>query len=118
MFLPVWQRVVRGSYCCLPVRLEDHVRLAVKSAGYPGIVPQVGAAVDGLLYLDVEAADLVRLDHFEGLEYVRLPVAVSCGEKSRWEAETYIYRDRSGLSDTPWDPTIFDIAAFISEHCR
>lgn len=118
MFPEVWTRVVRGRYRSRPARLPDHVRFAVRSASYPGIVPRPDACVDGVLYLDVESADLALLDRFEGPEYDRRPVAVSCGEGNRIEAETYVYRDGANLTGTGWDPARFDLAGFLRQHCR
>lgn len=118
MFPEVWTHVVRGRYRSRPGRLHDHVRFAVRSAAYPGLVPRAGNAVDGVLYLDVDATDLILLDRFEGPEYDRRAVTVTCGEGSRFAAETYVYRDGTNLTATCWDPAQFDLAAFLRQHCR
>jgi gamma-glutamylcyclotransferase (GGCT)/AIG2-like uncharacterized protein YtfP len=118
MFAPVWQRVVGGSYQSERACLADHARFTVRAASYPGVVPQAGAVVDGLLYLDVEPEALAVLDRFEGAEYARRPVTVACADGRRIEAATYIYLDRENLAEAAWTPADFDIAAFLADYCR
>lgn len=89
MFAPVWERVVQGRYRSLPAQLQGYVRLVVRGVSYPGIVEREGAKVDGLLYLDVVAADLDRLDRFEGSEYARRDLVVSLPDGSQTTAAAY-----------------------------
>lgn len=118
MFAPVWQRVTGGQHRQIPARLDGYARFAVRDASYPGIVAQPGASVDGVLYLDLAPAELALLDRFEGSEYARLPVPVTCQDGKQVDAQTYVYLDRAHLSGAPWDPERFDLAAFIGQHCR
>lgn len=114
MFAPVWERVVGGRYRSLPARLHDYVRLAVRGASYPGIVEREGAQVDGLLYLDVDPADLDRLDAFEGSEYARRDLVVSLPDGSQNTAAAYVYLLPAKLDEHEWDPARFDCAAFLA----
>ena len=71
MFPNVWEQVVRGRYASVKAALEDHARYAIAGESYPGMVAQTGATVEGILYLDIDAADIARLDTFEGHDYRR-----------------------------------------------
>lgn len=53
MFAEVWQRVVAGDYRAVAADLMHHARYAVRGETYPGLVPQAGARVAGIVYLDV-----------------------------------------------------------------
>lgn len=118
MFSPVWQRVVRGDYASVAACLDDYARYAVRNAGYPGIVAAPGCAVRGMLYREVGPEDLAALDRFEGAEYARVTVTVTCEDGTLAEAETYVYLLPQNLADVPWDPARFDLAAFVGEYCR
>ncbi len=116
MFDSVWTRVVRGQYRSTPARLTDHARVRVRNQTYPGVYASPGAAVEGVLYFDVQAADLQRLDAFEGNEYARVSVqaqpvqaveAQAGAPPASVEAQLYLYLDRAQLEDAPWDPQWF-----------
>lgn len=109
MYPQVWARVVRGAYRGLPAVLHGYRRHALRDAAYPGATPAAGARINGWLWLDVDAADLERLDAFEGAEYRRVAVAVDCAGAS--EAQVFLFAERERLADRDWDP-----AAFEREH--
>lgn len=66
-----------------PAWLPDHARLGVRGEVFPGLVPRAGATTAGLLYEDVDAATLLRLDAFEGELYERRRVVVRADPTSR-----------------------------------
>ena len=118
MFAPVWTRVVTGRYRDICGTLDGHRRFAVRDQDYPGIIEADGARVDGVLYLDVDGADLVRLDRFEGDEYRRGAVTVACADGVLREAETYLYLPHDRLRDVPWEPGAFALDRFLATYCQ
>lgn len=117
MFPEVWRRVTGGLHAAERARLADHARHAIRGVSYPGVTGCPGAAVDGVLYRDVDAAALAALDAFEGPEYRRATVTVTCENGDTVEAGVYLYLVAEKLSESPWDAGAFDIAGFISMHC-
>lgn len=118
MFPAVWQRVVRGQYRAEPATLADHARYALVDETYPGVVPQAGASVEGVLYRDVDTADVVALDTFEGIEYARREVVVTLDSGVAVQAGTYIFLLPQRLAGTSWEPAAFRMAQFLGTYCR
>lgn len=118
MFPEIWQRVVRGSYCAQPATAAGFVRYALSDDTYPGMIPQVGATVDGVLYLDVDAQDVAALDAFEGAEYRRDNVTVTLASGECLMVGTYIFTATHRLSTASWEPDAFQMARFIGSYCR
>lgn len=115
MFPEVWNRVVHASYRSCPARLDRYRRHALVDVSYPAIVAEAGASVEGVLYLDVDAADLARLDAFEGAEYRRETVAVSSAS-GPMAAQAYVWLDAARLAHRPWLPERFSIPAFLGAY--
>ncbi|MDZ7748150.1 MAG: gamma-glutamylcyclotransferase family protein [Halofilum sp. (in: g-proteobacteria)] len=91
-------------------RLVGYARFQVQRAPFPGIAPRPGARVDGLVYEDVDAAALARIDAFEGELYRRERVCVEPHDgDGPLQAQTYVVRPRwrSALRDRDWDPEAF-----------
>lgn len=109
MFAPVWQHVGCAPAPSLPARLHGFARYAVRGELYPGIAEQPDATVDGVLYLDVPAVDLARLDAFEGSQYRRCTLGVqTLREVGEWlSAEAYVYDDPVQLTGRAWNPMQF-----------
>jgi gamma-glutamylcyclotransferase (GGCT)/AIG2-like uncharacterized protein YtfP len=118
MFDAVWQRVVRGKYHSTAATLENHVRLMVDGETYPGMIARAGSQVSGVLYFDVDAADLAALDHFEGQDYERVCVSVSANSENIFDAETYLYLPTQRLLEQPWEPQAFQMQRFLQTYCR
>jgi len=118
MFDAVWRRVVDGGYRSIVATLAGHARFAVAGEDYPGMIPLDGGRVEGVLYLEVDAADLARLDRFEGDDYQRRPVSLACADGATRSADTYVYTSRHRLLESPWDPKAFAMEHFIATYCR
>lgn len=73
-----------------PARLDDHQRIT-PARGYPYLVPQPGATVDGLLLDGIDPVSLARLDAYEeeGTLYRRRTVRVNT-EAGEVAAEAYL----------------------------
>jgi gamma-glutamylcyclotransferase (GGCT)/AIG2-like uncharacterized protein YtfP len=117
MFPQVWKSVVRGNYRSAPATVNGHARFAVAGQTYPGMIACPGAAVRGVVYFDVDAADLAALDAFEGPAYRREQVAAALDDGTTLTAGAYIHIDKSGLSDAQWNPERFRIESFMDRFC-
>lgn len=89
--------------------LSNFFRSKIRDKEYPGIVPQPGAMVPGVLYFDLSTEAIRRLDVFEGELYRREDVEVITGNHGSATAMTYVikpqYRDL--LTDKEWSFTYF-----------
>ncbi len=118
MFAEVWSLVVEGSHASIAATLRHHARYAIRYETYPGMVDERDASVSGVLHLDVDAADLVRLDRFEGDDYERKTVEVVDGDGVARTADTYVYRCVDRLLPAAWEPDSFALRRFIETYCR
>ena len=118
MFPQVWQRVVRGIYRAAKGTLADCCRYAIDRETYPGMVRETGASVTGVVYFDVDTADLTALDAFEGPDYLREAVGVALESGDIVPAETYFYLPRVRLLEMPWEPEAFQLQRFLDTYCR
>lgn len=95
----------------VPAILINYMRHRVSDCDYPAIIPspEAGACVRGTYVRGLTAADLWRLDLFEGDQYNRVKVKLRLlrndgGEDDEVEAETYVWADGSvDLEDGEWD---------------
>lgn len=134
MFPEVWQAVVGRSFRSTPAILTGYEIFRVAGAHYPGIIavdfsptsgprpPTSPAVVAGLLYSDLDAASLERLDRFEGDEYRRQSVIVTRVDGCQLDAEAYVVRNESRhlLTAEPWTAEKFTadghLQVFISRY--
>lgn len=122
MYPPVWERVVSGRYPGRSGAVRGFARRRVAGEVYPGLIRATPtSAVEGIVYLDVSAADLAALDRFEGDAYERVLVTVELGGGESVEAWSYLFRDLSRLEEAVWEPARFegpDLAHFLATYCR
>jgi gamma-glutamylcyclotransferase (GGCT)/AIG2-like uncharacterized protein YtfP len=106
------ERIVGRALAGEPARLEGYARFRVKGRVYPAIVEAAGCEVPGVLYAGLEAAELDRLDFYEGDLYERREVSVWAGAGVQ-RAATYVLRSelRHELSDEGWE-----LAGFLRDH--
>ena len=110
MFEPVWSRLVWGSYVRQAARLHGFALRRLRRDVYP-VVFRSGESdwVDGLVYQDVAAGDIARLDWFEGEFYERQfhPVLVEDGLEL--PAAVYLLKDdyEHLIDAVEWDPQWF-----------
>lgn len=121
MFDDVWHRIVRHRYEKHAAVLSGYKRLSVKGENYPGLVKSFDSSVEGVVYFDVAAQDINRLDKFEGEDYKKIPVTVMCETGQLLTAEVYLFnkRNRRSLNNTPWDPVQFQahhLRQFITKY--
>jgi gamma-glutamylcyclotransferase (GGCT)/AIG2-like uncharacterized protein YtfP len=114
MFAPVWNQVCSGRYATQPLTLQNWQRYSVVGESYPAVVPQTGACVDGVVYLDVSASDQHRLNQFEGAEYVLRQAMVNGMPVAFYE---FVALNR--LDKRAWSPAQFEregLPAFLARH--
>lgn len=78
------------SFVTFPAILKDFRKLN-SDRGYPYIVPEKGAVVEGLLIRNVDRRSMQKLDEYEGEGrlYTRKRVTATCGSKKVC-CETYV----------------------------
>ena len=124
MFLPIWERIVSGSYTSLPAVLTGYTRMSVMNEDYPVIIPSQLGLCNGILYEQVSESDLALIDQFEGEEYKRITALVSLqnlGRPATVNAEIYCLNPDYSLiiSPTFWDEENFkknSIEKFIRKY--
>ena len=87
-----------------PGVLDGFVRHRVKWADYPGIIPEDGSSVRGVYATGLTDANMLKLDEFEGTEYVKEQVKVrlvDTGEEK--ETTVYVYQHPEELEHGEWD---------------
>jgi len=115
MFPSVMKAVTGREFSSRNARVKNHARFKVIGESYPGLTPLEGAVTEGVLYLDVDAFSVKRLDDFEEELYERAGISAVALDGESLMAQTYLikpqYRDR--LSSEPWDPEHFEKADLI-----
>jgi gamma-glutamylcyclotransferase (GGCT)/AIG2-like uncharacterized protein YtfP len=96
-----------AGHCGRPVpgTLRDYRRQTVKGEVYPGIRPQPGTAVEGVVYGNLPSDAWTRLDVFEGDLYQRQLVQVDLADGTTMAAYTYVVKPEfeHRLEATEWD---------------
>src|SRR5690349_19590862 len=118
MFPEVWRRVVRGDYRFAPAAVAGHARYEISGESYPAMLVQPGASVQGVLYFDVDAPDLERLDAFEGTDYRRIALAARLASGESVPAAAYLYLVQERVAATPWLPEAFRMREFFDTYVR
>jgi gamma-glutamylcyclotransferase (GGCT)/AIG2-like uncharacterized protein YtfP len=114
MFSPVWESVCAGRYKTQKMLLCDFRRYCVQNESYPAVVPQLGASVEGIVYFDVSSEDQLKLNQFEGEEYVLRHHQIDAVAVVFYEYVALARIDRR-----EWSPTDFEqnlMPAFLSRH--
>lgn len=90
---------------CTQASLHNFFRAKMRNEEYPGIMPQPDTKVLGVLYVNLTAVALHRLDLFEGEMYQRQEVEVVTETNRLTPAMTYVIKPqyRHLLSDKEWD---------------
>ena len=86
-------------------RLDGHKRFSIQGADYPAVRPREGEIVSGTIAYNLSAADIKKLDVFEGDEYVReVHTVTDLVTGKTVEAGVYIWVDgEHRLLDKEWD---------------
>jgi hypothetical protein len=111
MYEPIMNAVCALKCAGVPATLTGYRRHPIKDEEYPAMVPAPAGSVSGILYHDLPASALARLDAFEGGQYVRHPVTVLSAAGQPVAAETYIFRPEYAELLLPGD---WDYARFLA----
>ncbi|KXJ92733.1 AIG2-like family-domain-containing protein [Microdochium bolleyi] len=107
--------VLKSLHSFNPAILHGYCRRRVQYADYPGITPDADHEVRGMYVTGLTAANMYKLDQFEGSEYDRKTVKVRLLTKvgddkgagnvegDEVETEVYVYKNPNHLEDREWD---------------
>jgi gamma-glutamylcyclotransferase (GGCT)/AIG2-like uncharacterized protein YtfP len=128
MFPEVWKTVVGKEFPTVPAALPGYQIFRVAGAVFPGIVaiasspvspfpPPPSPPVPGLVYLDLDAATIARLDRFEDDFYVRQTVTVTCEDGCELAADAYLVPEnrRDVLTSEIWTAEEFAARGHLAE---
>lgn len=115
MIPEVIQAVIGREVFGEPATLAGYLRQGLLGFSYPGLVKCPDASVDGRLYRDLCANDLLRLDAFEDDFYQRHTLTVQTRNGEINQASVYVITPESeGLLDgRPWC-----VETFRRQHLR
>ena len=122
MFPEVWSVVVKGQYTARVGYINGYERRAVKAETYPCVIAaSANERLQGVVYLDVDTTDVLRLDRFEGAYYRRINTPCSFEDGSDGEVDVYLFRDAYHhlVSSRPWDLEQFKksgMAKFLADY--
>lgn len=103
LYSDLLQRIVGRKVDGIPAQLDGYLRRTILGKRYPGLSPEPGGRVQGLLFEDLSMTELKRLDRYEGNEYVRKRISVNLGRQSR-QCWAYLPRPGIKLSTESWNP--------------
>jgi gamma-glutamylcyclotransferase (GGCT)/AIG2-like uncharacterized protein YtfP len=110
MFPEVWGIVVGREFETVEGTLAGHSIFRVREAAFPGIIAAASECfVRGLVYLDVDAASMERLDRFEDVFYARQTLSIDCRDGLRRDADAYTVPAKNShvLTAEPWSAETF-----------
>lgn len=101
----IMRHVSGAEYQGINAILKDYIRLCVKGAVYPGIIPCKNTSVQGIVYFDITEESLSRVDAFEDDMYYRDEVIVEGAENQPIKAFAYIVKtdEVQKLTEQEWD---------------
>ena len=88
----VWSRVAQEKCDNRSAVLHGYEARRLRDVTFPGLVECEGGITTGLVYFDVSAAALARLDAYEDDFYERVPVPVVLEDGATLIADTYLMR--------------------------
>ena len=118
MFPEVWKAVAGREFKSIKGIAAGFAVYRVRDAVFPGIVhASEQDGVRGVVYLDVAAESLARLDLFEDDFYRRETLWVACDDGERRAAEAYVVptENRAVLTDEPWRADEFVASGGLQE---
>jgi gamma-glutamylcyclotransferase (GGCT)/AIG2-like uncharacterized protein YtfP len=110
MFPEVWRAVVGKQYETVAATAAGFEIYYVRDAVYPGIIAAAHGSVTGLIYFNVDAESLARLDIFEGEDYRRQQIQVTRSDNGQiLQADAYVIppANRQLLTNEPWSAQEF-----------
>jgi gamma-glutamylcyclotransferase (GGCT)/AIG2-like uncharacterized protein YtfP len=90
MFPDVWAKAAREECVSRRAVLRGYEARRLSGVSFPGLIEAPEVSTPGLLYLNVSAEAIKRLDAYEDDFYVRVPVTVEAEGEGEMEAEVYL----------------------------
>jgi gamma-glutamylcyclotransferase (GGCT)/AIG2-like uncharacterized protein YtfP len=121
MFPEVWQAVVGRKFTTVDATASGYAIYRVRDAVFPGIIAAGERdMVRGVVYLDVDAASLGRLDRFEDDFYRRETLSLTCDDGQRRAADAYVVPDtnREVLTAETWQADRFIASGGLTTFIR
>ena len=105
----VMYHVTGGQYLAKPVTLHGYARYRIRDRVYPGVIPEHGSCVEGILYAGIDRKTLRRIDEFESDDYQRGRIKVIDSDGNNLDAWCYIISPgkRFMLSGCDWNAEEF-----------
>lgn len=102
----VWSRVAQEKCVSRRAVLHGYEARKLRGVTFPGLVESAGAVTPGLVYFDVSAAAMARLDAYEDDFYERVPVPVVLVDGSEITADLYLMQPshRDVVLPERWEP--------------
>ena len=122
MFHQVWSLVVEGNYGSTEATLKGYDRKGARGEVFPVLFPSsLHSQVHGIVYYDISASDLVRLDDFEGEYFFRTKEQVITEKMGLISAYVYVLKEEyyGIISHQEWNAEHFktaDLHLFIISH--
>jgi gamma-glutamylcyclotransferase (GGCT)/AIG2-like uncharacterized protein YtfP len=118
MFPEVWKAVAGREFPSVQGTADSFAVYRVRHAAFPGIIHAAKLdSVRGVVYLDVDAASLARLDLFEDDFYRRESLWIDCDDGQRRAADAYVvpHENLAVLTDEPWRADEFVASGGLQE---
>jgi gamma-glutamylcyclotransferase (GGCT)/AIG2-like uncharacterized protein YtfP len=123
MFPEVWRAVVGKQFETAAATAAGFKIYFVRDAVYPGIIGTPSGSVTGMVYFDVDAESISRLDIFEGVDYHRQPIEITRSDNGqKLPADAYVIptAHRHLLTNEPWSAQKFaargELARFVARY--
>jgi gamma-glutamylcyclotransferase (GGCT)/AIG2-like uncharacterized protein YtfP len=104
----VWARVARVESVSRPAVLQGYEARRLRGVAWPGLVAAPGVSTRGLLYLNVSAEAMARLDAYEDRCYRRIELPVVLDDGTSVPAQTYLIVQEYAFMvlPDPWAPPV------------
>ena len=87
--------VTSRSFAFQTAFLANFARRRLQGKSFPGIRPEPGSTVCGVVYWDIGCEAMNCLDAFEDGFYLRQTVGITTIDKIAWAAEAYVMNEQS-----------------------
>jgi gamma-glutamylcyclotransferase (GGCT)/AIG2-like uncharacterized protein YtfP len=108
MYPEIFAAVAGQTYRFQPATLSNWRRHRLQGETYPAAIPCSDHQLEGVVWFNVSADSLERLDRFETSSYARQQVQVHTHDRGTYAAYIYRWLDRSRLLDEDWSTEVFE----------
>lgn len=119
MYPEIFEAVAGQSLNNKPAKLLNWRRHQLQGESYPAATPCVGHQLEGVVWFNVSAQALTRLDTFETSSYAREPVQIRTSDGAMHSAHIYRWLDLTRLLDEDWSTHTFEtqhLKHFLNTH--